>query len=111
MNTKVILASSLIAIFTVGLFADDAMVFAQYYAEGPVTRIQTSPDIVEKVVKKQVYRAATAESNPNTGLGVSIMGADDIFSSSVVIGTVFGSVAGALFVKGRTGKYAVMGRG
>lgn len=110
MNTKVLLTASLMAVFAIGLFADDAMVFAQYFGNVG-DQGETGSHTLEEALKVQAARVASAEANPATGSGTPIIGADGIVGASVIAGAVFGGIAGAFFIRGRSGKYAAMGRG
>ena len=110
MNTKIILAASLIAVFTIGLHAESAVAFAQYMgnvgSEG-----QTGSYTLEEALEIQTRRIAAAEANPSSGSGTPYLDADGVVGAAVIAGAVFGGIAGAFFLKGRSGKYAAMGRG
>ena len=110
MNTKVLLTASLIAVFAIGLYADDAMVFAQYFGNVG-EQGETGSHTLEEALKIQAERVASAEANPATGSGTPIIGADGVIGASIIAGAVFGGIAGAFFIRGRSGKYAAMGRG
>ena len=47
----------------------------------------------------------------HTDRGLSYLDADGAVDASVAVGAVFGGMAGAFFLRGRSGKYAAMGRG
>ena len=110
MNTKIVLAASLIAVFTVGLYAESAVAFAQYMgnvgSEG-----QTGSYTLEEALEIQTRRIAAAEANPSSGSGTPYLDAGGVVGAAVIAGAVFGGIAGAFFLKGRSGKYAAMGRG
>ncbi len=110
MNTKILLTASLIAVFTVGLYAESAVAFAQYMgnvgAEG-----QTGSYTLEEALEIQTRRISAAEANPSSGSGTPYISADGVVGAAVIAGAVFGGIAGAFFLKGRSGKYAAMGRG
>ena len=110
MNTKILLAASLIAVFTIGLSAQSSVAFAQYMgnvgSEG-----QTGSYTLEEALEIQTRRVASADANPATGSGTPYISADGVVGAAVIAGAVFGGVAGAFFIKGRSGKYAAMGRG
>jgi hypothetical protein len=110
MNTKILLAASLIAVFTIGLYAESAVAFAQYMgnvgSEG-----QTGSYTLEEALEIQTRRIAAAEANPSSGSGTPYISADGVVGAAVIAGAVFGGIAGAFFLKGRSGKYAAMGRG
>ena len=107
MNTKILLAASLIAVFTIGLSAQSSVAFAQYMgnvgSEG-----QTGSYTLEEALEIQTRRVASADANPAAGSGTPYISAD---GAAVIAGAVFGGIAGAFFLKGRSGKYAAMGRG
>jgi hypothetical protein len=110
MNTKILLTASLIAVFTVGLYADSAVAFAQYMgnvgSEG-----QTGSYTLEEALEIQSRRIAAAEANPSSGSGTPYLDAGGVVGAAVIAGAVFGGIAGAFFLRGRSGKYAAMGRG
>ena len=109
MNNKLLLTASLIAVvFTVGYYAENA--FAQYMgnvgSEG-----QTGTYTLEEALELQARRVASAEANPAQGSGTPVLSADGVFGAAIIAAAVFGSISGLLFIKGRSGKYAAIGRG
>ncbi len=110
MNTKILLAASLIAVFTIGLSAQSSVAFAQYMgnvgSEG-----QTGSYTLEEALEIQSRRVASADANPAAGSGTPYISADGVVGAAVIAGAVFGGIAGAFFIRGRSGKYAAMGRG
>jgi len=52
-----------------------------------------------------------AAKNPSTGSGTPYLAADGVLGASAIAAAVFGGIAGALFFKGKSGKYAAQGRG
>jgi len=110
MNTKILLAASLIAVFTIGIYAENAVAFAQYMGnvgdEG-----QTGSYTLEEALEIQARRIAAAEANPASGSGTPYLDASGVVGASVIAAAVFGGIAGAFFIRGRSGKYAAMGRG
>ena len=110
MNSKILLAASLIAVFTIGLSAQSSLAFAQYMgnvgSEG-----QTGSYTLEEALEIQSRRVASAEANPASGSGTPYISADGVVGAAVIAGAVFGGIAEAFFIRGRSGKYAAMGRG
>lgn len=110
MNTKILLAASLIAVFTIGLYAESAVAFAQYMgnvgSEG-----QTGSYTLEEALEIQTRRIEAAQANPSSGSGTPYLDASGVVGAAVIAGAVFGGIAGAFFIRGRSGKYAAMGRG
>jgi hypothetical protein len=110
MNTKVLLAASLVAVFVIGIYGAHAVAFAQYMgnvgSEG-----QTGSYTLEEALEIQARRVAAAEANPASGSGTPYLDATGVVGASVIAGAVFGGIAGAFFLRGRSGKYAAMGRG
>ncbi len=110
MNTKVLLTVSLIAVFTMGYYADNTVAFAQYMGNvgaGGETGVGT----LEEALELQARRVASAEANPASGSGTPYLSADGVFGAAAISAAVFGGIAGALFYKSKSGKYAAMGRG
>jgi hypothetical protein len=110
MNTKIILVASLIAVFTVGYYAESAVAFAQYMGNVGDSG-QTGTYTLEEALELQTRRIAAAEANPASGSGTPYLDAGGVLGAAVIAGAVFGGIAGAFFIRGRSGKYAAMGRG
>ena len=110
MNTKVLFAAILIAVFTMGYYADNTVAFAQYMGNVG-SGGETGTFTLEEALALQQARVASANANPAAGSGTPVMSADGVFGAAAISALVFGGIAGALFLKGRQGKYAAMGRG
>ena len=110
MNTKVIFAASLIAVFTMGFISDSTVAFAQYMGNVG-SGGETGTYTLEEALALQRARIVSAEANPAAGSGTPVLGADGVFGAAAISAAVFGGVAGALFLRSRSGKYAAMGRG
>ncbi len=110
MNTKVLLTASLIAVFTIGFFADNTVAFAQYMGNVG-DQGQTGTFTLEEALALQRARVDSAEANPATGSGTPYLSADGVFGAAAISAAVFGGIAGALFYKSKSGKYAAIGRG
>ena len=52
-----------------------------------------------------------AENNPASGSGTPYLDASGVLGASVIAGAIFGGIATAFFVRGRSGRYAAYGRG
>ena len=110
MNTKILLAASLIAVFTIGLSAQSSVAFAQYMGNVGSAG-ETGSYTLEEALEIQTRRVASADANPAAGSGTPYISADGVVGAAIIAGAVFGGIAGAFFLKGRSGKYAAMGRG
>ena len=110
MNTKVLFAAMLVAVFTMGYYADNTMAFAQYMGNVG-TQGETGKYTLEEALELQRRRIESIEANPASGSGTPVLSADGIFGAAAITAVVFGTMSGALFLKGRSGKYAAMGRG
>ena len=110
MNTKILLAASLIAVFAIGCYADNVVAFAQYMgnvgSEG-----ETGTYTLEEALELQRRRIESAQANPASGSGTPYLDANGVVGASVIAAAVFGGIAAAFFIRGRSGKYAAMGRG
>jgi hypothetical protein len=110
MNTKILLATSLIAVFAIGTYAPSIVAYAQYMgnvgSEG-----ETGSYTLEEALEIQRRRIEAAEANPASGSGTPYLDAGGVVGATVITAAVFGGIAGALFIRGRSGKYAAMGRG
>ena len=110
MNTKILLVASLVAVFTVGYYADNVVAFAQYMGNVG-SQGETGTNTLEEALEIQHRRVLAAEANPASGSGTPYLDANGVVGAAVIAGAVFGGVAGAFFIRGRSGKYAAMGRG
>ena len=110
MNTKILLAASLIAVFTIGYYAENAVAFAQYMGNVG-SQGETGQYTLEEALEIQARRIEAAKANPASGSGTPYLDANGVVGASVIAAAVFGGIAGAFFIRGRSGKYAAMGRG
>jgi len=110
MNTKVLFAAMLVAVFTIGYSADNTVAFAQYMGNVGSAG-ETGTFTLEEALALQRARVDSAEANPAAGSGTPVMSADGVFGAAAISAAVFGGIAGALFFRSKQGKYAAMGRG
>jgi len=110
MNTKILLAASLVAVFTIGYYADNVVAFAQYMGNVG-SQGETGINTLEEALEIQHRRVLAAQANPASGSGTPYLDANGVVGAAVIAGAVFGGIAGAFFIRGRSGKYAAMGRG
>ncbi len=110
MNTKVLFAAMLVAVFTMGYYADNTVAFAQYMGNVG-SGGETGTYTLEEALELQRKRIEYAEANPGSGSGTPVLSADGVFGAAAISAAIFGGMAGALFLRGRSGKYAAMGRG
>ena len=67
----------------------------------------TLEEHLELATRKVEY----ADANPATGSGTPYLAADGALGASLIAGAIFGGIATAFFVRGRSGRYAAYGRG
>ncbi len=104
------LIASILAISVVGFYGTAGLAYAQYM--GNVGSMgETGASTLEETLQLARDRVNYAEANPASGSGTPYLDASGILGSTIIAGAVFGGVAGALFLKGRQGKYAAQGRG
>ena len=110
MSNKVILTAGVIAVLMLGYYGTTTVAFAQYMgnvgSEG-----ETGQNTLEETLMLAQARIQAAEDNPGSGSGTPYLDASGVLGASIIAGAVFGGIAGALFVRARSGKYAAMGRG
>ena len=110
MNTRTLLLGTMLAVFFFGAIGAASVAFAQYMgnvgSEG-----QTGSYTLEEALEIQKRRIDAAEANPASGSGTPYLDASGVVGASVIAAAVFGGIAGAFFIRGRSGKYAAMGRG
>ena len=66
---------------------------------------------LEEHLELATRKVDKAEANPATGSGTPYLDADGVLGSSLIAGAIFGGIATAMFVRGRSGRYAAYGRG
>jgi hypothetical protein len=108
--SKVVLIASLLAIYVIGYYGVAGMAYAQYMGNVGGAG-ETGQNTLEETLELAKRRIEAAEANPSSGSGTPYMDADGVVGSTVIAGAIFGGIAGALFFRGRSGKYAAQGRG
>ena len=107
---KTLLIATIFAVYVLGYYGVSGLAFAQYMgnvgSEG-----ETGARTLEETLELARRKVEAAELNPSTGSGTPYLAADGVLGASAIAAAVFGGIAGALFFKGRGGKYAAQGRG
>jgi len=107
---KTLLIATIFAVNVLGYYGASGLAFAQYMGnvgeEG-----ETGARTLEEQLELARRAIEAAEANPASGSGTPYLAADGVLGASAIAAAVFGGIAGALFFKGRTGKYAAQGRG
>ena len=105
MNITMILSVCIMAIFTIGTISmvPVALAYSGLGAEGGIT-LEEHLELAERKVQK-------AADNPATGSGTPYLDADGVLGASLIAGAIFGGIATAFFVRGKSGRYAAYGRG
>ena len=107
MNKLVLFGTLLASIMIVSTVAP---AFAQYM--GSVGSAgETGVATLEEQLKLARAKVTATEANPAAGSGTPYLAAGGVVGASVVAGAVFGGIAIAFVVKGRSGKYYAQGRG
>ncbi len=110
MNSKVLLTAFLIAVFVIGYYGSSVVAFAQYMGnvgEGG----ETGKFTLEEALELQRRRVESANANTSTGSGTPYIDSAGVGGAAIITAAVLGGISGAFFIKGRSGKYAAMGRG
>jgi len=105
MNITMILSVSIMAIFTIGTISmvPVSLAYSGLGADGGIT-LEEHLELAERKVQK-------AADNPATGSGTPYLDAGGVLGASLIAGAIFGGVATAFFVRGKSGRYAAYGRG
>ena len=104
------LIASILAISVVGFYGTVGFAFAQYM--GNVGSMgETGASTLEDTLQLARDRVNYVNANPASGSGTPYLDASGILGSTIIAGAIFGGMAGALFWKGKQGKYAAQGRG
>ena len=105
MNKLMIFGVSIMAGFVIGTISMVPVALA-YSGLGAVDGITLEEHL--ELAERKVQKAA---DNPATGSGTPYLDASGVLGSSIIAGAIFGGIATAMFVKGRSGRYAAYGRG
>ena len=107
---KPILIASILAVYVLGYYGVAGLAYAQYMGnvgdEG-----ETGKATLEETLELAKRRMEAVAASPTAGSGTPILSADGVLGATAITAAVFGGIAGALFFKGKTGKYAAQGRG
>lgn len=107
---KTLLIATIFAVYVLGYYGASGLAFAQYMGnvgdEG-----ETGARTLEETLELARRKVDIAKDNPSTGSGTPYLAADGVLGASAIAAAVFGGIAGALFFKGKSGKYAAQGRG
>jgi hypothetical protein len=111
MSKKILFTATLLAVvFTMGYYVDGAVAFAQYMGNVGGDG-ETGKYTLEEALELQRRRIDSAEANPASGSGTPVLDAAGVGGAAVITAAVFGGISLAFFIKGKSGKYAAMGRG
>ena len=109
MNKKILIAS-ILAVYVLAYSGILGSAYAQYM--GNVGgQGETGQNTLEETLELAKRRIEAAEANPASGSGTPYLSADGVLGAAAISAAVFGGIAGALFFKGKQGKYAAQGRG
>jgi len=105
MNITMILGVSIMAIFTIGTISmvPVALAYSGLGADGGIT--------LEEHLELATRKVEYADANPATGSGTPYLDAGGVLGASLIAGAIFGGIATAFFVRGKSGRYAAYGRG
>jgi len=105
MNKTMIFGISIMAVCAIGTISMVPVALA-YSGLGSVDGIT-----LEEHLELATRKVEKAEANPATGSGTPYLDASGVLGASVIAGAIFGGIATAFFVRGRSGRYAAYGRG
>jgi len=105
MNITMILGVSIMAICAIGTISmvPVSLAYSGLGADGGIT-LEEHLELAERKVQK-------AADNPATGSGTPYLDASGVLGASLIAGAIFGGIATAFFVRGKSGRYAAYGRG
>ena len=105
MNKTMIFGVSIMAVFAIGTISmvPIALAYSGLGAEGGIT--------LEEHLELATRKVEKADANPATGSGTPYLDASGVLGSSIIAGVIFGGIATAMIVRGRSGRYAAYGRG
>ena len=104
---KTIIFVALASVFLMGTFGQ---AFAQYMGNVGSAG-ETGVGTLEETLELAKRKVEAVKNNPTAGSGTPYIAADGVVGASAIAALVFGGIAGALFYKGKSGKYVAQGRG
>ncbi len=107
---KALLGASILAIAAISVSMMTSLAAAQYMGSVSETG-KTGKNTLEETLKLAKARVDYAKANPSTGSGTPYLAADGVLGASAISAAVFGGIAAAFFIKGKSGRYAAQGRG
>ena len=105
MNKTMIFGISIMAVCAIGTISMVPVALA-YSGLGAVDGITLEEHL--ELAERKVQKAA---DNPATGSGTPYLDASGVLGASLIAGAIFGGIATAFFVRGKSGRYAAYGRG
>jgi len=99
MNKPIVIGATILALFAASTFIP--MAAAQYAGVGGGGNVNLEEQL--ELAKAKVKQAA---DNPATGSGTPYLDASGVIGGSVIVGAVFGGIAIAFVLKGRSGRFA-----
>ena len=99
MNKPIVIGAAILALFVASTFLP--MAAAQYTGVGGGGKVNLEEQLA--LAKAKVSKAA---ENPASGSGTPYLDANGVIGGSVIVGAVFGGIAIAFIVKGRSGRFA-----
>ena len=103
MNISILGICTLAVVFGAFFFVPTAIAYSGLGQAGGIT-LEEQLILAERKVE---YAAA----NPASGSGTPYLNADGVLGAAVIAGAIFGGIATAFFVRGRSGRYAAYGSG
>ena len=104
MNRSILGITTLAICFVAFFLVPASYAYAGNLGQAGGTTLEEQLILAERKVE---YAAA----NPASGSGTPYLNADGVLGASVIAGAIFGGIATAFFVRGRSGRYAAYGRG
>ena len=103
MNRSIYALSTLALCMAMSTVVLPVLAYSGLGADGGIT--------LEEHMELATRKVEYADANPATGSGTPYLDATGVLGASVIAGAIFGGIATALLVRGRSGRYAAYGRG
>jgi hypothetical protein len=110
MENKILILFTIIVLNSIIAPSLIGITFAQYMGNVG-DQGETGAYTLEEALEIQRRRVEAAQANPASGSGTPYLDANGVVGASIIAGAVFGGISAAFFIRGRSGKYAAMGRG
>lgn len=103
MNKPIVIGATILALFVASTFLPIA---AAQYGGSSGSGAGVGSATLEEQLELAKAKMKAVQENPATGSGTPYLDATGVVGASVIVGAIFGGIAIAFFLRGRSGRFA-----